>query len=227
MTTVKTGQGTDKLFSLSDEELEYIDYLYNAGAPDVADIYTEMLSAYDRYWYSPVDTLFLGDSITQGLPTQDMFSMRTVNRGIGGDTIEGLTARLNRIVELRPKRIFLMIGVNNFYYMEERFRGKYDELLSKAKKLMPDTKFYLQSILPVDMNVRPDISNLHLSLLNGIIKDLAETYEMTYIDLFSEMLDETGNMFADYVKDGLHLTDKGIYRWFEVIRLYVENNKAY
>lgn len=106
-------QHTERLLSLSNAELEYVENLTAAGAPDVASVYVDMLSDYNRYSYSPVDTLFLGESITQGLPTQDMFSMRTVNRGIGGDTVEGLTARLERIAELKPKRVFLMIGINN------------------------------------------------------------------------------------------------------------------
>src|ERR1700719_953485 len=58
--------------------------------------------------------VMLGDSITEAAPWDELTGCRSiVNRGIGGDTTGGVLARLGDVVKLRPRAVFLMIGVND------------------------------------------------------------------------------------------------------------------
>ena len=60
------------------------------------------------------EILFLGDSITDYCEWQELFGMANIkNRGIDGDTIIGVIDRLDEIVASSPKKIFLMIGIND------------------------------------------------------------------------------------------------------------------
>jgi lysophospholipase L1-like esterase len=60
--------------------------------------------------------VFLGDSITQGWNSlrRDFPNLKTVNRGIGGDTTRGVLYRLDAdVLSLQPKAIVLLIGTND------------------------------------------------------------------------------------------------------------------
>ena len=78
--------------------------------------------------YSPgeVDVVFLGDSLTEGYDLDTFYPQYvTVNRGIGGDTTDGLWERLEvSAYELEPKVVVMLIGANNFDTMFERMDVK-------------------------------------------------------------------------------------------------------
>src|SRR5271165_596600 len=58
--------------------------------------------------------VMLGDSLTEGGPWRELTGcLYLVNRGIGGDTSGGVLARLDEIIALKPRAVFLMIGVND------------------------------------------------------------------------------------------------------------------
>ena len=57
--------------------------------------------------------VFLGDSITEGAQNWKKYfdNNRIANRGIGGDTTEGVLARLDEIYYYKPLAVFLLIGI--------------------------------------------------------------------------------------------------------------------
>jgi len=60
------------------------------------------------------DIVFLGNSITHYGEWAEIFDNDNIkNRGISGDSAEGVYERLDPIVKGKPKKIFLLIGVNN------------------------------------------------------------------------------------------------------------------
>lgn len=60
------------------------------------------------------DIVFLGNSLTDGCEWSELFDNRHIrNRGISSDRACELAERLDPIVEGHPKRLFLMIGIND------------------------------------------------------------------------------------------------------------------
>jgi GDSL-like Lipase/Acylhydrolase. len=59
--------------------------------------------------------IFLGDSITEGFPTDTLLKeFSIVNKGISGDRTELVLERLNRdVIRLSPSAVFLLIGIND------------------------------------------------------------------------------------------------------------------
>jgi lysophospholipase L1-like esterase len=56
----------------------------------------------------------LGDSITEGVAWNELLGISGIaNRGIGGDTTEGIIGRLPNIYELNPEMCFIMAGIND------------------------------------------------------------------------------------------------------------------
>ena len=64
----------------------------------------------------PVDTneiIMLGDSHTQNFEWHEIFKdVPIINRGINGDITRGVLNRLNAVIERKPNKIFLEIGVH-------------------------------------------------------------------------------------------------------------------
>lgn len=63
-----------------------------------------------------VDTVFLGDSITEGWPRArpDFFPARRISRGISGQTTPQMVLRMPaNVLRLKPKRLHLLAGTND------------------------------------------------------------------------------------------------------------------
>ena len=62
----------------------------------------------------------------------------------------------------------------------------------------------------------PKYDNKKIKLLNRMIKKL-EGDKVTYINLFDNFLDSSGNLKSEYSNDGLHLSGTGYQRWKNIL----------
>ena len=106
---------------------------------------------------SKSDIIFLGNSITNGGEWAELLgNPHAKNRGISGDTTQGVLDRLSTITKGKPSKIFLLIGTNDLS------RGKsVDEvaknvakIVERVKRESPKTKLYVQSVFPVNPEVQ-------------------------------------------------------------------------
>lgn len=87
-------------------------FLYNTNYKDKFELHKEYLRI--NNYYNPI--VFLGDSITEKIDWHELFHNShydILNRGIGSDTISGVINRINTIINLKPSKVFLMIGIND------------------------------------------------------------------------------------------------------------------
>ena len=99
------------------------------------------------------DIVFLGNSITDGCEWAELFNNRHVkNRGISGDRSGWLLDRLDPIVGGHPKKLFLMIGVNDLAagVSPDEIVANVARLIDRFQSESRWTKIYVQSILPVN-----------------------------------------------------------------------------
>lgn len=165
-------------------------------------------------------TVFLGDSITQGFPIDTVFEGKNViNRGIGGDIIEGVTYRLDICVEaLKPKKIYLMIGVNNLCWANrplEVFDAQFRTLLKDIRYAAPKADVTVLSALPITGKFAD--KNHLIPPYNELIKGITEEFEMEYVDLHPYFANENGELREDLTADGIHLNPDGYLTWLQVI----------
>lgn len=177
------------------------------------------------------DILFIGNSITDGAEWFELFDNPKVkNRGISGDTTYGVYDRISTLLKGHPQKIFLMIGINNVPLGEDAqtiARGIY-KIVNKIKLESPTTKIYLQSVLPVN----PDLNmfNGHTSRwkmipdINKAIKNIAESENIEYIDLYSHFVNNEGKLDLKYTNDGLHLLGQGYLLWKDIVKPYIANS---
>lgn len=173
------------------------------------------------------DIVFLGNSITQGGEWSELFGRLDVkNRGISGDRVEWLFDRVDYLIEGRPRKLFLMIGINDISAgrTAEQVVADITRLIDMWHKGSPETIIYIQSILPFNYDQRPKSAgkNEEVVKANESLRRLSAERGITYIDLYSVLADGNGMLNADYSLDGLHLTGEGYLLWADAIREYVK-----
>lgn len=183
--------------------------------------YYRKLDWFMRYPAKECDIVFAGDSLTDWGFWNEMFPEYPVlNRGIGNERIKGLYSRLENLVEGHPAKIFIMIGTNDLPHLmfhDDRYILTYYKLiLNKIKTYSPETRVYIQSILP-----RQKIFARRIVKLNQELKTIASEFDIPFIDIYSHLVGEEGELRRDFTNDKLHLMAEGYRLWGGVVRPYV------
>ena len=96
----------------------------------------------------------------------------------------------------------------------------YENIISSLKETLPKSEIYIQSVLPVSGSYKS--FNKSVVKYNDLLKVIVEEQSVTYIDLWSEFLDEQGMLKEEYSYDGIHLSADGYRKWREIISAYIE-----
>ncbi|MCA9974876.1 MAG: hypothetical protein KC413_03975, partial [Anaerolineales bacterium] len=185
----------------------------------VAPGYERRFSFFEKHPIQPGDTVFLGDSITEWFPLDEMFpNVRIKNRGISGDTTDGILRRLHQITNGQPHRIFLKIGTNDvgFGHPLPQISANYETILARIKAESPRSAVFVLSILPRHPPYTGEIQRL-----NQIIAALAQKHNFTFIDLFPHFVNDQGGLRAEFTNDNLHLMGGGYAQFRDVIAPHV------
>ena len=176
--------------------------------------YQRRVSIFENSPISTHDIVFLGDSITEWFPLDEMFpDLPIKNRGISGDTTDGVLRRLHQITGSQPRQIFLKIGTNDigFGHSHGRIVANYEEILARIQAESPQTEVFVQSVLPRQRYAR------RIQRLNAEIHTLALKYNYHYLDLFPAFADERGSLRREFTNDGLHLLYAGYAQWHKLL----------
>lgn len=169
------------------------------------------------------DIVFLGNSTTVGSDFQAYFQDRQiVNLGYSGDDILGMSRRIKMVSAVHPDKIFVATGRNDLLQVSvDEYLDRYDSLITSLQNELPYAKIYMQSVLPVNHEMKPDYtSNEKISMVNKQIKELATKKNCTYIELY-ELFEKDGELRKELTKDGVHLFPDSYRIWAEAIKNYV------
>lgn len=183
--------------------------------------YEERTTLFDSYVTQNTDIVFVGDSITQRCDYNELFGISIANRGVGGDTTEGVLNRIDDIIKLKPKKMFIMIGINDLGkgYRIDDIISNYKKILSEISEKLPNTKIYVQSILPINNSKATEVNINNESVIetNKRLASLCKEFNMEYIDLFTEFVDDNGQLNPKLSGDGVHLMGKGYLIWKDTV----------
>lgn len=184
--------------------------------------YLQRVDFFNNHMVSKDDIVMVGDSLTAGGNWDELFPGLPIrNRGINADLSTGVLARLDDITSGKPAAIFILIGTNDLpwheYRHDELIIGTYQEILRKIKKDSPDTRVFVQSLLPRAQSYANRIRQLNLHL-----QKLAETEGVTFIDLYPHFVGQHGELRADLNNDHLHLLAAGYNIWQEILTPYIK-----
>lgn len=164
------------------------------------------------------DIVMLGDSLIEGNDWQSAFPRVSIaNRGIGGDTTEGMLRRLETVRKLKPSKVFLMAGINDLSWygrpVAEVFQ-RYTRLIDALRQ--GGAQVYVQSTLKVGP-LFPSQTNVAVTELNDQLRGYCAQGHCRYIDL-NPVLAPQGVLAQDYTYDQLHLTPAAYDKWVQAIR---------
>lgn len=186
--------------------------------------YDQKLSLFELMPDSKDEIVWLGDSITDIGEWNELFpNQKNLNRGISSDNTFGVLNRLKEITRRKPKKIFLMIGINDIArnIPDQIILQNFKRIIRQISEETPSTKLYIQSILPTnnDFTLFPAYQNKisHIQFINKELKSLCTARKIRYIDLFSYFTNEQGKLDKRYTNDGVHLTGIGFNNWKKVL----------
>ncbi len=201
--------------------------LYSSPRIYTDHYYKRFLQFMDEPAIGNKDIVMLGNSLTEngGDWTARLGNKNVRNRGIIGDEVMGVYDRLHQILPGHPAKLFLLIGVNDVSHdlTTDTIVGMIRVTVERIRKGSPDTKLYLQSLLPINesfgrykrlagkTNMIPEI--------NKQLEELAKEKGLTYINLFPLFTEKGSNVLrAELTTDGLHLKEEGYKIWVKAIR---------
>ena len=157
--------------------------------------------------------VLLGDSISMWFPQDRLPQGRIwLNQGISGDTSRGILSRLSALQGTRPDTIYILAGINDL-----RQGMGVDEILENHRLILrrlrqehPGAQVILQSILPTRL---AQIPNQQIEWINQQLAAIAREEGASYLDLYAQFSDRTGNLQLELTTDGLHLNARGYEIW--------------
>ncbi len=175
------------------------------------------------------DIVFFGNSITERGPWDELLGVqyKIGNRGIGGDNTYGMKARIADVVRNKPKKIFLMMGINDVGrgLPTVASLNNYEEIIKIIQTNSPKTKIYVQSVLPMNEDkLEYDYLKGKEAMVRALdegVKAIADKYKLTYVDVKSVLADDY-KLKEKYTSDGIHLNTDAYIEWVKYLK-----NKRY
>ena len=163
--------------------------------------------------HAPGRVVFLGDSIIEQGQWDGWFpALPTLNRGIGGESIADVAARLGSALHA-PRAVVLMIGTNDVH--AARNSGDIAAAASRMKVLVsaicqavPDAELIVNSVAPRTLHYQERIAQFNAALVR-----IAAAADAQYLDLWPIMAGPDGALRPELTTDGLHLTAQGYATW--------------
>lgn len=122
------------------------------------------------------------------------------------------------------KSVYIMLGVNELgWSYPEVFKAKYKELINKIRKIKPDCKIYVQSIIPMTKSKSTSdniFNNENVEKFNKLIQEVAKEEKVIYLDVKSALIDSEGYLPEEASTDGIHLDIDYCEKWLN----YLKNN---
>lgn len=186
--------------------------------------YAEQVAKFKSDTKSKKDIIFLGNSITAGTDWGKLLNLpQAKNRGISGDITFGVLERLQEVIDGKPAKVFILIGINDISrnIPDSVIVNNYKRIINNIRKGSKNTQIYFNTLLPVNSAFEKFKNHYgkdeHILFVNQEIRKLAAK-KVTIIDLYPAFLDKDNHLKAELTKDGLHLIAEGYQVWANLLQ---------
>ena len=185
--------------------------------------------------------VFAGSSLMEQFPIYEFLMdfelpYTIYNRGVGGFTTEEMSAALEECVfALEPAHLFLNIGTNDLNgpdYEEPALLSRYEDIIVRIRKRLPETKLYLLAYYPVNPEAadhfymkeifRHRTNERIRSASEGVCR-LAQKHGAAFLDLNAGITDEMGRLCRKYTVEGMHMYADGYRQILELLLPVLKN----
>lgn len=176
--------------------------------------YIHETEIYQIYKKRQADIVFLGNSITKGVVWSELIGRdNIVGRGIPSDILEGMLNRVDNVLSLRPKFVFIMAGINDIYNWTpvDSIFGRYTQLIeifrAKGIKVIVQSTLYAGRAWPSSAE-----RNREVEKLNTLLMSYCKQNSIDYLDV-NVGLSAQKFLRDDFTYDGLHLKARAYQTW--------------
>lgn len=149
--------------------------------------------------------MVIGDSTAEGLVAYGALYDANVI-WTRGRTIQYMTADLEKAINYQPDHLFLSYGANDLLSWcgnVEGYIGAYEKSISYIRSVLPNTKLYINAILPVDDSaIQRDENFKYESLFNEHLHQFCIDNNITFIDNRNLLNENDGKRVFE--SDGVH-----------------------
>ncbi len=165
------------------------------------------------------DIVMVGDSLVDGAEWHEILpNASIVNRGIRGDSIEGVLNRMDSVYSVGATKAFLMVGYNDLRQSRPATEVFEHYKLIVEGLLAHDIQPYIQSVILVGEH-RIEW-NKYIMQLNALLENYATEKGLVFIDL-NTFLTVNGELNPAFSKDGIHLNGEGYAVWARAIEPHI------
>ena len=181
------------------------------------------------------DTLFIGDSRTDGLHinTGEKNAQFYACKGLAVNNIltekfvklKGSKDKVTLIEALNKnsfKKIYISLGVNELgWAYADKFIDQYKEVIEAIMEAAPDSEIVVQSILPITKKRSTGekvYTNEKVTTYNELIKAMCEELSVTYGDVVPAVANTEGYLPEEGSVDGIHLKKSYYQKWLDYIK---------
>ncbi|HUQ96491.1 MAG TPA: GDSL-type esterase/lipase family protein [Chitinophagaceae bacterium] len=167
------------------------------------------------------EIIFAGSTLTEDFPLFDFFHNPIIkNRGISGSTTIDLLNRTDEICDSKPTQVFMEAGNQDFLDSLDARAILHDmvHLGDRIKRLSPQTKLYVQSLLPTNGNYSK--YNAGIKDVNMRLRWYCRDRQVTFINLYKLFLKD-GELNPLYTYDGAHLNYAGYQVWAQAVQPFL------
>jgi lysophospholipase L1-like esterase len=192
--------------------------------PYINKYYRAKVSHFKTLNQEKAEIVFIGDSLTDRCEWSELLERKEVaNRGIDSDTTDGILNRISDVTSLKPRKVFIMIGINDLCYQKsiDYIANNYQKIIKQIKKEIPGAQIYMQSLLPTVHSMVP-IPREDIIELNKRIQQLSDNRNIFYVNINQSLVDKHGDLKSEYTCDGAHLNGEGYVVWKETLRKYLD-----
>jgi lysophospholipase L1-like esterase len=165
--------------------------------------------------------LMLGDSLVEWGDWQKLLpDIQVINRGIAGEHVEDLAARLTAELDTTPEpdHILIMAGTNNLLMGNRFFPAIFKSMLPRLSLLCPDTDITLNSIMPMSL---PGFS-LQTQEINKELEVVAGQSDCLFLNMTIPFTEQCLPITKPcFLTDGVHLSTLGYQVWANEIRRHL------
>lgn len=185
------------------------------------------------------DAAFFGNSLVDGLHSFGKLEHGDFFAGTSASVLSVTTIRdthlsdgtpatlLDALLEKQYAHIYVLLGINELGFNTQSFVELYADLLETISTAEPDAEIFIMSLTPITerRNNSADIfTREKIDEFNNAIHTMADEYGYVYLDLYSELADESGWLPPEKSTDGVHFTADEYTVWAEFLRTNYDGN---
>lgn len=214
--------------------------LYETYEPEPFEPLVPESTAVADSWFDR--TVFIGDSVTQGLAlycgsslskaqflSAGSMSAENALTGVIKPTFQGEKVSLPEgVARSGAQVVYVMLGMNGISYGVDTAAADLEKLLLQITDRNPDVTILVESVTPMTRTstiVTQRLNNEKIREYNEKVLELCLAHEWYYVNVAEALADSEGYLLKEYCSDasvmGIHMTVSGVNAWTDYLKTHV------